>query len=143
MKIASKWNENSDIIVIKPHSAVHVIIFNLFPATTLSLSARSSSLDFLLKMRRSANKKTGQSNSIPSVNSSAADLFRSGTLSFLPSLSIFHISNSDYFKLRLRFFFFFFSIIMLVLNLIFLFWGFSPTYWLIYIIFSKLSVKTL
>jgi hypothetical protein len=75
----------SDIIIIKPHSALHVIILNLFPHkqqtetnntsyNTISLSS-SSSLDFLLKMRRGSSKKTGQSNSNPS----AADLFRSGT----------------------------------------------------------------
>jgi hypothetical protein len=77
------------IIIIKPHSALHVIILNLFPHkqqtetnntsyNTISLSSSSSSsssLDFLLKMRRGSSKKTGQSNSNPS----AADLFRSGT----------------------------------------------------------------
>jgi hypothetical protein len=82
------------IIIIKPHSALHVIILNLFPHkqqtetnntsyNTISLSS-SSSLDFLLKMRRGASKKTGQSNSNPS----AADLFRSGTFS-LRFVSIF------------------------------------------------------
>ncbi|KAL5072407.1 hypothetical protein RYX36_011391 [Vicia faba] len=77
--------------MIKPHYTLHVIILNLFPhniqkhQNTLSLSlsdlnladSDSSSLDFLLKMRRAASKKTGQSNS--NVNSSATDLFRSAS----------------------------------------------------------------
>ena len=49
-------------------------------------------LDLLLKMRRAASKKTGQSNSTPSLNSSAADLFRSGTFISHPQFPylIFH-----------------------------------------------------
>ena len=57
-------------------------LFARSPPDSKSLSVEVFPLEFLLKMRRSASKKTGQSNSTASVNSSAADLFRSGISQF-------------------------------------------------------------